>query len=135
MAKRKRSPFLYVYIYAFVVLIGSSIPGSHFSKLSHLNRLFQYLFSDECLHFFLFGFLAWLLCFGYYMAGRKKIPYVRILLLSWGYGILIEAWQAILPFRHFDRRDMLMDLAGISAFMLAFWVMKRWGIILKRAAP
>ncbi|MFA9454837.1 MAG: VanZ family protein, partial [Candidatus Aminicenantaceae bacterium] len=119
---------------AVVILIGGSIPVSHFSKLSHLNRVFRYLFSDESLHFFLFGFLAWLLCFGYYMAGRKKIPYVRIFLLSLGYGTLLEAWQAILPFRHFDKRDILLDFIGISAFMIAFWVMKRWGIILKKAA-
>ena len=90
MAKRKRSPFLYVYIYAAVILIGNTIPTSHIEKLSRLNKFFRYLFSNDSLHFFLFGFLAWLLCFGYYMAGRKKIPYVRIFLLSWGYGILIE---------------------------------------------
>ena len=131
---RKASPFLYAYIYAVAVFIGHAVPGSHFSKLARINRIFRYLFSDDCFHFFLFGILAWLLCFGYYMAARKKIPYIKIFVLSMGYGILLEALQALIPYRQFDTQDMLMDLIGIFAFMSVFWMMKRWGILLKRRA-
>ena len=128
---RGRSPFLYVYIYAAVILLGHSIPTYYFTRLSRVNRLFRYIFSDETFHFVLFGFLAWLLCFGYYMAGRKKIPYLKIFILSAAYGMLIEAWQALLPYRHFDKRDMLFDVAGIVAFLALFWIMRRFKILLK----
>ena len=133
MAKRKSSPFLYLYIYAAVILIGHSIPASrllHFTR--RLNRFFQYLFSDTSFHFFVFGFFAWLLCYGYYKAGKKKVPYVRIFLVSLFYGALIEVWQAVLPYRYFDRRDLLFDFLGISVFMIAFWAMRRWGIFFKQ---
>jgi len=128
---KKRSPFLYVYLYAIVILLGHSIPAAQFAKLARMNKLFRYVFSDKAFHFLLFGFFAWLLCFGYHMVGRGKIPYFRIFVLSAGYGGLIEAWQALLPYRHFDKRDMMFDFLGIFVFMMGFWVMRRRGILLR----
>ncbi len=131
--KRKRSPFLYVYIYGAVILLGHSIPAAHLVRhLSRINQLFEYIFSDKTFHFVLFGFFAWLLCYGYFKAGRTKIPYLRIFLLSIAYGTLIEVWQAFLPYRHFDKRDMLFDLMGIVAFLIGFWIMRQFGILQKK---
>jgi VanZ family protein len=131
--RRTRSPFLYVYIYGAVILLGNSLPAAHIvRRLSRINQLFEYIFSDKTFHFVLFGFFAWLLCYGYHKTGRKKTPYVRIFLLSMAYGTLIEVWQALLPYRHFDKRDVLFDLFGIVAFLIGFWIMRRFGILLKK---
>jgi VanZ family protein len=129
---RKSSPFLYVYLYAAAILIGHSIPGVSFYRLARMNRVFRVVFSDKFFHFFLFGFFAWLLCFGYTMARREKIPYIKIFLLSLGYGALIEAWQALLPYRHFDERDLMFDALGIVLFMVSFWLMRKFGTYLRR---
>ena len=135
MAKRKRSPYIYVYIYGLVVFLGHSIPVSRLLRITRrMNIFFRYLFSDFSFHFFVFGLFAWLLCYGYYKAGREKIPYVRIFLLSLFYGALIEAWQAVLPYRYFDKRDMFFDFLCISVFMIAFWVTRLWESVLKREA-
>ena len=135
MAKRKISPYIYVYIYGLVVFLGHSIPVSRLLRITRrMNIFFRYLFSDASFHFFVFGLFAWLLCYGYYKAGREKIPYVRIFLVSLFYGVLIEAWQALLPYRYFDRRDILFDFLGIFVFMIAFWVTRLWESVLKREA-
>lgn len=127
MAKRKRSPYIYVYIYGIIIFLGHSMPISRVLRFTRrLHPFFRYLLSDFSFHFFVFGLFAWLLCYGYYKAGREKIPYVRIFLMSLFYGVLIEVWQALLPYRYFDRRDILFDFLGISVFMIAFWVTRLW---------
>ncbi len=123
--KEKLSPLIYAWIYAVIIFLGHTVPEGSFSKLARANEVFRILFSDKMLHFLVFGFFAWLLCYGYYKAGKEPIPYAKVFLLSISYGILIETWQFFIPFRKFDFRDMVYDVLGIVVFVLLFWVMRR----------
>ena len=132
MAKHEKNPFMYAWVYAVIVFLGHTLPEGRFTDLVKVNKLFSIIFSDKSLHFFVYGILAWLLCFGFYRSGRSKIPYIEIFVLSMAYGILIEVWQIFLPFRAFQWSDMGFDFLGISCAILTFALMKRWRILLRR---
>ena len=130
--RERFSPLLYAWIYAVVVFIGHTVPEGQFSRLTRMNDVFRFLFSDKMLHFFVLGIFAWLLCFGFYRVQEIRIPYGKIFLLALSYGILLEAWQALIPFRSFQLSDLLYDLRGIVFFMMLFWMMKEFRILLSR---
>lgn len=121
----RRSPFIYVWIYAVIVFLGHSFPVISFGRLARKNEIFAIIFSDEAQHFLLFGFLAWLLCYGYHKSERLKIPYIQIFVLSLSYGALIEVWQIFLPYRVFELQDIMFDGLGILVFMVVFILMKK----------
>lgn len=69
---------------------------------------------DKLAHFTLYGTIAFLLSMGF---GRSRL--FVVLLLTCLVGIADETYQAMLPERHADFGDLLMDFA---AAVIATWV-------------
>jgi VanZ family protein len=120
-----KNPFFLVYLYAFLLLVGAMIPGADFMWLQKANKYFDLLLSDYSFHFFGFGVLAWLLCYGYHRAQWSRMPYFRAGFFAVAYGLLIELVQIPLPYRFFSMKDLAADAAGIVAGLFVFYLFRK----------
>lgn len=118
----KTNPFLFVYVYAFLLLVGASVPTEGFRKFQDANVLFSVLFSDYALHFFGFGIMAWLLCYGYHRVKKIRWPYFRAGIVSVAYGFFIELVHILLPYRAFALVDLAMDAAGVLFALVLYFL-------------
>jgi VanZ family protein len=118
-------PFFLVYVYAVLLLVGAMIPGNGFFRLQKANKIFSVLLSDNAFHFFGFGILAWLLCYGYHRAKMSRMPYLRAGIFSLAYGLFIELVQIPLPYRFFSMKDFAFDAAGIVVGLFGFCLFRR----------
>lgn len=121
----KNKPFLPAVIFAAVMLVGYSLPTAQLEKMKESRKLFDTVFSDFSLHFFLFALFVFLLGYGFSQRFRLKWSLLNAGLLSFGYGIFIELWQYVLPYRTFKLDDILNDLFGILFGLLLLWVIIR----------
>lgn len=111
-------------MYAFLLLVGAMIPGTDFISLQKANKIFEVLFSDYAFHFFGFGILAWLMCYGYHKGKLSKTPYLRAGFFALAYGFFIELIQVPLPYRHFSIKDLVVDAAGILVGLIVFFIIR-----------
>ncbi|MBN1221919.1 MAG: VanZ family protein [Candidatus Aminicenantes bacterium] len=118
--KISEKPLFLVYVYAFLLLIATTIPTSDLLRIQRVNRIFSLILSDKSLHFIGFGLLAWLLCYGYRQA-HKRFFYIRSGVVSVGYGLLIELIQIFLPYRMFSFGDLAADAAGVVVALGLFY--------------
>jgi len=72
------------------------------------------------MHFFSFGIFAWLLFYGFYKAGKIPDPFFRIVLYPAAYGLFIELFQILLPYRFFGINDLVSDFLGAVAALVLF---------------
>ena len=114
-----------MYVYAILLLVGAMIPEGDFFKLQKANKIFSVLLSDNAFHFFSFGILAWLLCYGYHRAKLSRMPYLRAGIFSLAYGLFIELVQIPLPYRLFSVKDLVVDAAGIVVGLFGFYLFRR----------
>jgi VanZ family protein len=114
-----------VYVCALLLLVGAMIPGTDFFKLQKAHKIFSVLLSDNAFHFFGFGILAWLLCFGYQRAKLSRMPYLRVGLFSLTYGFFIELVQIPVPYRLFSIKDFAVDAVGIVVGLFVFYLFRR----------
>lgn len=119
-----RSPFFLVYLHAFLLLVGAVIPGEDLMRFQKPHRIFDLLLSNESFHFFGFGILAWLLCYGYHRAKWSRMPYFRAGFFAMAYGVFIELVQIPLPYRVFSMLDFAIDVAGILLGLFVFYLFK-----------
>lgn len=110
--------FFPAYIFGLLIIIFSSLPPSQLGKIKESYHLFHFLFSDFILHFTAFGFLAVLLYLGYSKLQNPSIPYFKIGAYSVAYGLFIEVYQLLFPYRSFALNDLAADFLGIG-FSLA----------------
>ena len=136
-----KSSFLPAYSLSLLIFIVASLPGSGLKKIQRFpdNAGLRFLLSDQFMHFLTFGVLTLLTYYGYersiqYKArnkskecrdsGKAAIPYLKICLIPAGYGVLIEIYQAVLPYRSFGLDDILWNLTGVGAFSIMIFCMK-----------
>jgi len=131
----KKYPFAGIFIYAGLILTCGVIPPTFFREAQNIMSPIASLVSDHTLHGLGFGVFAWLLCFGYYSAGYRKLPLIRIITISLAYGLFIEAVQIPLPYRVFEWTDIYADGAGVLAAVILFILVIRIRYIRNRPRP
>ncbi len=87
--------------------------------ITGLILAWQVRFPAEKIHVLEFGILGWLATRDLIKVNRKKIAIILACLFCAAVGILDEAFQAVLPYRVYEVRDIAINCAGGV-----------WGIIL-----
>lgn len=121
----KNRNFLPAYSFAVLIFIFSSVPTGQLERVKSYHRLLHVLLSDHTLHFLAFGVLAGFLCFGFYKTKYSSLPYLGIGLVSLGFGLFIELYQIILPYRFFEFYDLISDFLGIILALVVFGLFMR----------
>ena len=70
------------------------------------------------MHFIVFGALAFLIRGGFYTRSRRNISLVTVAGLACGYGLFIEVYQAIIPWRSFGIDDIIWNTVGVLFFLV-----------------
>lgn len=98
----------------------ASLPGEDLEKIQKYpeNPLLRFFLSDPFMHFLVFGLLILLICRGFYQESKALIPIVRVGLIASGYGLIIEVYQGILPWRSFGLDDIVWNTVGVMFFLL-----------------
>lgn len=118
----KNRYFLPAYSFAALILVFASVPTGPLEKFQSFPKLIRFFLSDHSLHFFAFGILAALLCFGFYRIKYSSLPYLGIGLASLGFGLFIELYQIVLPYRFFEFYDLISDFLGITLALGIFGI-------------
>jgi len=115
-----RKRFIPTYVFSLLIWFIASLPGEELSNVqrSPKSQFLRIIFSDPFMHFSVFGLLALLICMGFYRESVRAIPVTIVALLSVGYGLLIELYQGILPWRSFGFDDIFWNTLG-ALFVLA----------------
>ena len=114
----KNKYFFPAYIFGTLILIGSSLNPEKFEKVQKYSDFFEKVLSDYSLHFFAFGILTVLLFYGFYKIKKSPLPFLRIGLYSIVYGMFIEIYQILYPYREFNLEDIMSDAVGIIFFLV-----------------
>lgn len=103
------------YSWAFILLIVSSLPGQEIQTIQvHPENLFlRVILSDPFMHFSLFGLLAVLVYRGFQPESEGSGPLLKVAFLAVGYGLLIEVYQGLLPWRGFGLDDLIWNTFGV----------------------
>ncbi|MGB3082675.1 MAG: VanZ family protein [Candidatus Omnitrophota bacterium] len=106
---RRIRAWMPVAVWTFIILIFSVLPGKTLPDVAtgHLDKVF---------HFFVYFLLSILLIRGFRLSFGGIIPlkYILfILILGWGYGILMELVQFAIPGREPSVLDAAANVAGV----------------------
>ena len=126
----RRNRFLPAVPFCLFLWIVASLPGSDLRRIqtSPESALFRFILSDPCMHFLTFGLLTLLLCVGFFGQSGGSIRLLRVGAFATGYGLLIEAYQQILPERAFGLDDALWNVVGVLfSLALIWWRLSRRG--------
>jgi VanZ family protein len=82
-------------------------------------------FNDKLSHIFAFVVLAFLVDFSWPQTSWNPLKYIPL----FGYGLFIEAVQAVMPHRIFSTWDILADLLGLLIYPLLLHILLRIPII------
>ena len=124
----KTSHFIPALIIAGLLLGIASLPGNdlHEVQTGPDSSLLRFLLSDPFMHFLTFALLTFLVGSGYYLSRGGKIPLGRVVLLAIGYGLFIEVYQWILPWRGFGLDDLLWNTVGILFALGLLWGLQQY---------
>jgi len=121
----KKYPFVGVLLYAGMILTCGVIPPTYLREARSIINPFAFILSDRVLHGLGFGVFAWLLCWGYFFSGHRRLPLIKIISISLAYGLFIELVQIPIPYRYFEWPDIYVDGVGILAAVILFLVFIR----------
>lgn len=112
--------FIPAYLFSLFIWIMASLPGDDLGKVQKFpgNPWLRFFLSDPFMHFLTFVLLALMICRGYDKESGGSIPLVRVGLLASGYGLLIEIYQGILPWRSFGVDDLFWNTFGVLFTLL-----------------
>lgn len=111
--------FFPAYVFSLMIWVVASLPGEELEKIQKFpdNPLLRIILSDPFMHFLVFGLLTLLICRGFHLKSRESIPLLKVGTLASGYGLLIEVYQGILPWRSFGLDDLFWNLVGVLFFL------------------
>lgn len=97
----------------------ASLPGENLQRIQTAPKSswLSAILSDPVMHFLVFGLLTLLICIGFYRESKWSIPFVKVAIIASGYGLFIEIYQGILPWRGFGLDDLFWNTAGILFFL------------------
>ena len=98
-----------------MIWVIASLPGEEVQRIRGCseNPLIRIILSDPFIHLVVFGLLALLICRGFYGGSRRSIPLAIVAALAIGYGLLVEVYQGILPWRSFGLDDLFWNTFGV----------------------
>ncbi len=117
-------PFIPAYVFASLILIGSSIPTYKLHRLQRKHLILRILFSDIFIHFVAFVVLTVLLSIGYVKINQSKSWWIKAAGGAFFVGCLVEAIQVLLPYRSFSISDLSVDLIAIIVALVVFAVVQ-----------
>lgn len=115
-----RISFVPADLYAILLLVMASLPREDLQRIQAApsNPLLATILSDPVMHFIVLGFLTLLICMGFYRESKWSIPLAKVAVIAFGYGLLIEVYQGILPWRSFGLDDLVWNAAGVLFFLV-----------------
>jgi VanZ family protein len=118
---RREGRFILAYCFSLLIWVMASLPGDELQVVQQYpeNPLVKIILSDAFMHFVLFGLLTFLIIRGSYRGSRRWVPLTIGAVLAIGYGLLIEIYQGILPWRTFGLDDFFWNTVGVL-FVLGF---------------
>ncbi|MEE8389460.1 MAG: VanZ family protein [Anaerolineae bacterium] len=125
-----RGSFVPAGLFALLLWVLASLPGDDLQRIQATpeNPLLAFILSDPFMHFLTFGLLALLIRLGLYGRARDTVPFATATVLASGYGLLIEVYQAILPWRSFGLDDVAWNTMGVVVFLgVLRWKLGRSG--------
>jgi|GEM_PF-2688437 len=114
-----KASFVPAGLLALSLWIVASLPGDDLQRVQSAptSPLLAFVLSDPFMHFLVFGCLALLIAWGFHAQSRNPIPFVKVALLVSGYGLLIEVYQGLLPWRSFGLDDLAWNTVGVLSFL------------------
>lgn len=114
LSNKKKYLYIPLGLYWLLILILTSIPGSHIPKLFGI--------SDKIKHIGAYLGLSFLLTFALFLQKKykniSKHSYIFALLVTSIYGLFDEVHQIFIPGRSFDWWDLVADVVGSSIGIL-----------------
>ena len=121
--KYRQIYFYPAYLLCIALFVVASLPGSDLTRIQTMPEggFLRFFLSDPFMHFFTYGLLTGLIYYG----NRKSYPdsfppHLKITILSIGYGIFIEVYQWMLPYRSFGFDDILYNSIGVLTFVSSY---------------
>ncbi len=116
------------WLWAFIILLLTGLPGSYFPKI---HTFWDWFGPDKLVHLFIFGVLVFLILFGYreqYFRSKKRYQFgiISVVITSL-YGLLTEVLQVyVFIGRSGNRFDFYADAVGaLLGWVLFFLVYKK----------
>lgn len=114
--------------WAIIILLLILMPGKDMPD----TDIWSILTFDKFAHFFVFAVLVFLLIVGFI----KQHTYIRLrfnavrsaLLISIGYGLLLEIGQSLIAGRTFDLTDVLANMIGCFLGSLLFYMVYKFNL-------
>ncbi len=115
----KSKSFIPAYLLSLFIWVIASLPGDDLEKIQKFpeNPWLRFFLSDAFAHFLVFGLLTLLIVRGFYDRKERPIPLIKIGLVAFGYGLFIEIYQAVLPWRSFGLDDLFWNTVGVLFFL------------------
>jgi VanZ family protein len=114
-----RGRFAPARIFALLLWLQASLSGENLQRIQSLpnSSWLVAILSDPVMHFLVFGLFTLLVCLGFYRKSKWSIPIVKVAVVASGYSLLIELYQAILPWRSMGLDDLIWNTAGVLFFL------------------
>ena len=106
-------------LFGLLLLVQASMPGENLQRIqtSPKSAWLATILSDPVMHFLVFGLLTLLICMGFYRESKWSIRFLNVAVIASGYGLLIEVYQGILPWRSFGIDDLVWNTFGVLFFL------------------
>ncbi len=109
--------------YCFLITVMSSIYQPYYIKINHLDKLFH--FSAYAL---LSGILFSFFVYQDKISFLKTYPVLCTFLFATSFGIMNELLQIFIPYRTFNKLDIIANMLGV---LVAILTMKFWISVIK----
>jgi len=119
-----RHPFLPAWFCAGLLFVGYSLPNQEIEKLQRGKVLFSDTFSDIVLHVLVFMFFTLVLGLCYIVSTKGSAVVFFVLIPAFAYGVIMELWQAVLPYRAYRLDDLVYNTAGVFGGFIIFLMIK-----------
>ena len=114
-----RGRFVPARIFALLLWVQASLPGENLQRIQTAPKSpwLTAILSDPVMHFLVFGLLTLLIYMGFYRESQWSVPLVKVAVIASGYGLIMEAYQAVLPWRSFGFDDLAWNTVGVLFFL------------------
>ncbi len=108
-------------LFALSLWLIASLPGDDLQRIQSAptNPLLALAISDPVMHLLVSALLALLVCRSFWHPVDRFTPF-KAAFIAWGYGLLIEVYQGLLPWRSFGVDDLMWNTAGVVCFLVLF---------------
>ncbi|MBN1273967.1 MAG: VanZ family protein [Candidatus Aminicenantes bacterium] len=123
--KNKLRQFFPAAAFGVFMLVMATIPTQGIKNIEKIHPLFRWILSDYVLHFSVFVVFTLLLCHAYRRLKFYPFPFARIAFFSIAFGLYIEIYQLLIPYRSFSLKDLGADIAGTAAALILYFFLTK----------